>query len=146
MSGFTFSRGAAGAVLAAACLGAPIASAPQAAAATAPRISVAMAGSALGAAGTASVGCAQTVVATLQRSDGSPVNNGKIDFFSHLAGISGNFVGTAPVSGGTAHMVWAPDIAGSHVISAIYYDGDPDMQQAVGSIVINALNLGGMCL
>ncbi|RJO74791.1 hypothetical protein D5S18_15195 [Nocardia panacis] len=141
------SRGTVGVVLAATLLALPVATAPGASAAIAPNLALAMSGSALGLAGTASVGCAQTVVATLERPDGTPITHGTVDFFSNLSGISGNFVGTVPVAAdGSARIGWIPGVAGAHVISAVYYDGGSDYQQVAGNTSVTAVNLGGVCV
>ncbi|WP_019929853.1 Ig-like domain repeat protein [Nocardia sp. BMG111209] len=143
---FEMSRNTAGVVLTAAALAAPLGSASAAHAAVTPILQVAMTGSVLGVANTASVGCRQVAHATLHNPDGSPVSGGSVDFFSHLNGQAGNVVGTVPVSNGAAEISWVPDAPGTHVISAMYHDGGPDYQPVAGSITINAVNLGGACL
>ncbi|MEV5839689.1 hypothetical protein [Nocardia sp. NPDC052112] len=140
------SRGAAGVALAAACLAVPTTLAPQANATIAPTLSVAMTGLTLGANSVASVGCGQTAQATVRRPDGTPVDRGVVEFTSRLPGLGGNIVGTVPVSNGTASILWIPDIAGQHVVSAVYYDGLPDYQPAAGYTNVTALNLGGFCV
>ncbi|WP_330249817.1 hypothetical protein OG874_26355 [Nocardia sp. NBC_00565] len=144
MSGL--SRGAAGAALAAACLAVPTTLAPQANAAIAPTLSVAMTGSALGPTNLAAVGCGQTAQATAQRPDGTPVQSGVVEFTSRLPGLGGNIVGTVPISNGTATILWIPDIAGQHIVSAVYYDGFPDYQPAAGYTTVTAVNLAGVCI
>lgn len=140
------SRGAAGVALAAACLTVPTTFAPQANAAIAPTLSVTMTGPALGATSVAAVGCGQTAQARVQRPDGTPVQSGVVEFTSRLPGLGGNIVGTVPVSNGTASILWIPDIAGQHIVSAVYYDGLPDYQPAAGYTNVTALNLGGVCV
>lgn len=140
------SRGAAGVALAAACLTVPTTLAPQANATVAPTLSVTMSGLSLGANSLATVGCAQTAKATVQRPDGTPVQSGVVEFMSHLPDLGGNIVGTVPVSNGTASIPWIPDIAGQHIVSAIYYDGLPDYQPAAGYTTVTAVNLGGVCV
>lgn len=146
MSGFSLSRGAASAVLAAVGLAVPMALAPSAHAAIEPAVSVSMSGSVLGAVNAASVGCPETAQATLRNPDGSPVFTGTVDFFSNLNGQSGNFVGTAPVSNGTASIAWVPDMPGQHVVSAIYHDGSVEYSTAAGQATIMAVNLAGACI
>jgi hypothetical protein len=146
MSVFEMSRNAAGVVLAAAALAAPMGAMSAANAVVTPTLSVAMTGSVLGVANTASVGCRQVAHATLKNPDGTPVSGGSIDFFSHLNGQAGNVVGSVPVSNGVAEISWVPDAPGTHVISAMYHDGGPDYQPVAGSITVNAVNLGGACL
>ncbi|NKY84867.1 Ig-like domain repeat protein [Nocardia veterana] len=149
MSGFRVSRDFAGYALAAAALvGAalPVAVAPTATAAVAPTIAVSMAGSALSPVNGGLVGCGQTAVATVRNPDGSPVTHGTVDFFSNLSGISGNVVGSAPVVNGVATIGWMPDRAGQHVVSAVYYDGLPELSPAAGYTTVNAAGLGGVCV
>lgn len=146
MSGFGVSRGAAGALLAAAWLALPVVSASSANAAIEPSLDVMMAGSALSLANTASVGCQQTAQVFLRNPDGSPVTHGTVDFFSHLNGMSGNIVGTVPVRDGAASIPWVPDRAGQHVVTAIYYDGQPDYQPVAGYASVYAIDLGGTCV
>ncbi|MQY30735.1 Ig-like domain repeat protein [Nocardia aurantia] len=146
MSVFEMSRGTAGLVLTAAALAAPLAAGSAAHAVVTPTLQVAMTGSVLGVANTASVGCRQVAHATLKNPDGSPVSAGTVDFFSHLNGQAGNVVGSVPVNNGTAEISWLPDAPGTHVISAMYHDGGTDYQPVAGSITINAVNLGGACL
>ncbi|WP_433200940.1 hypothetical protein ACQP1G_09415 [Nocardia sp. CA-107356] len=140
------SRGAAGVALAAAWLAVPTTVAPQASAAIAPTLSVAMTGSALGAANSAAVGCGQTAQATVRRPDGTPVQRGVVEFSSRLPGLGGNIVGTVPVTDGTASIFWIPDIAGQHIVSAVYYDGLPDYEPTAGYTTVIAFNLGGFCI
>lgn len=139
-------RGAAGVTLAAACLAVPTTLAPRANATTAPTLSVTITGLSLGANSIAAVGCARTAQATVLRPDGTPVDRGAVEFTSNLPGQGGNIVGTAPVSNGTASILWIPDIAGQHVVSAVYYDGLPDYQPAAGYTNVTAVNLGGICV
>jgi hypothetical protein len=146
MSGFILSRGATGAVLAAASLAAPIALGPSAHAAIAPELSMSMTGSVLSAVHAAAIGCRETAQATLKNPDGSPVSHGTVDFFSHLADMSGNIVGTVPVSNGVASIAWAPGLSGEHVVSAVYYGGEPDYQPVADYIVVTVLPIAGICV
>ncbi|MEV5648900.1 hypothetical protein AB0L57_11680 [Nocardia sp. NPDC052254] len=158
MSGFRTSRDtarivshrtarAAGFVLAAAAIGAaaPIAAAPTAGATAVPTIAVSMSGSVLSPVNGALVGCAQNAVATVRNPDGSPVTHGTVDFFSHLDGISGNIVGTVPVVDGVASIGWLPDRAGQHIVSAVYYDGLPELSPVAGSARVLAATPIGVC-
>lgn len=144
MSGL--SRGAAGVALAVAWLAVPTTLAPQANAVIAPTLSVVMTGSPLGATNIAAVGCGQTAQATVQRPDGTPIQHGVVDFTSRLPGLGGNIVGTVPISNGTATILWIPDIAGQHIVSAVYYDGFPDYQPAAGYTTVTAVDLAGVCV
>lgn len=139
---------AAGFVLAAGALigtALPIATAPAAQATTVPTIAVSMSGSVLSPVNGALVGCAQNAVASVRTPDGSPVTHGTVDFFSHLDGISGNIVGTAPVVNGVASIGWMPDRAGQHVVSAVYYDGLPDLSPVAGFTRVMAATPIGVC-
>ncbi len=146
MSGSMISRIAAGAVLAAATVTAPALLAPHAGAAGESNISLSMTGSAMAAVNTDAIGCRQTVRATVRNPDGSPATNGNVDFFSHLSGLSGNLVGTARVTNGTASVLWSPDRAGQHVISAIFYNDAAGVQPVAGSTVITVLPFAGACV
>lgn len=146
MRASVISRVAAGAVLAAATVTVPALLTPPASAASESAVSVSMAGSVLSAVHTGTIGCRQTAVATIRNPDGSPVSAGSVDFFSHLNGLSGNLVGTAPISHGTASVAWAPDRAGEHVISAIYYNDAAGVQPVAGSAVITVLPFAGACV
>ena len=146
MRASVISRVAAGAVLAAATVTAPALLTPAASAASESTISVSMAGSALSPVNTGTIGCRQTAVAKVKNPDGSPVSQGNVDFFSHLAGLSGNLVGTARITNGTASVVWAPDRAGEHVISAIYYNDGAGVQPVAGSALIRVLPFPGACV
>ncbi|NNH73082.1 hypothetical protein HLB23_25010 [Nocardia uniformis] len=126
-------------------LSVPMVMAPQANALVSPSLSVTMAGSALGATRLAAVNCPQTAVATVKMPDGSPVSHGSVDFTSRLPGLGGNIVGTVPVSNGVASIVWVPDIEGQHVISAVYFDGPPDVRPSAGYTTVTAVNLNGIC-
>ncbi|MEV6140400.1 hypothetical protein AB0L63_31035 [Nocardia sp. NPDC051990] len=140
------SRGAAGVALAAAFLTAPITLAPQAHATIAPTLSVTVSGLSLGANSVAAVGCGRTAQATVQRPDGTPVQSGVVEFTSRLPGLGGNIVGTVPVVNGTASVLWIPDVAGQHIVSAVYYDGLPDYQPAAGYTNVTAVDLRGICV
>lgn len=169
MSGFRVSRGSsqvfpgpalssgrawrartrAGLILAAgALMGAllPVVGAAPAGATVAPTIALSMSGSALSPVSGALVGCAQNAVATVRNPDGSPVTHGNVDFFSHLSGISGNIVGTAPVVNGVASIGWVPDRPGEHVVSAVYYDGLPELSPVAGYTIVTTATLGGACV
>jgi|GEM_PF-6572233 hypothetical protein len=146
MRASVISRVAAGGVLAAVTVTAPALLTPPASAASESGISVSMAGSALSGLNTGTVGCRQTARATVRNPDGSPVSQGSVDFFSHLSGLSGNLVATAPISNGTASVAWAPDRAGEHVISAIYYNDGAGVQPVAGSTMITVLPFPGACL
>lgn len=139
------SRGIAGAALAAAALAGPLVTAPPATAAIAPNLAVSLTGSALGAARLAGVNCTHTATATVTMPDGTPVSQGFVDFTSRLPGMPGNIVGTVPVTNGTASIPWTPDIDGQHVISAVYFDGPPELRPAAGYTTITAMNTGGVC-
>ncbi|MET9486204.1 hypothetical protein [Nocardia sp. NPDC006630] len=136
----------AGMAVAAACIAVPLAAAPQAAAAGTPTLTISMTGSPVGPAKLASVGCGQTAVATVKMADGTPVSHGSVEFTSHLPGISGNVVGTVPVTNGTASIPWVPGVAGQHIISAIYFDDASDLRPASGQTMITAMNLNGVCV
>ena len=123
----------------------PIAAAPMAGATAVPTIAVSMSGSALSPVNGALVGCAQNAVATVHNPDGSPVTHGTVDFFSHLDGISGNVVGTVPVVNGVASIGWMPDRAGQHVVSAVYYDGLPELAPVAGSVRVTTATPIGVC-
>ncbi len=141
-------RSAAGFVLAAAALigtALPVVAAPAARATTVPTIAVSMSGSVLSPVSGALVGCAQNAVATVRYPDGNPVTHGTVDFFSHLDGISGNIVGTAPVVNGVASIGWMPDRAGLHVVSAVYYDGLPELSPVAGSARVMTATPIGVC-
>ncbi|WP_227980895.1 hypothetical protein [Nocardia spumae] len=142
------SRTAAGFVLAAAALigtALPMAAAPAAEATTVPIMTVSMAGSALSPISAALVGCSQNAVATVHNPDGSPVTHGTVDFFSHLDGISGNIVGTAPVVDGVASIGWMPDRAGQHIVSAVFYDGLPELSPVAGFTRVMTAAPIGIC-
>ncbi|MBF5001297.1 hypothetical protein IRT45_29635 [Nocardia sp. BSTN01] len=124
----------------------PIVGAAPAEATVAPTIAVSMSGSALSPVSGALVGCAQNAVATVRNPDGSPVTHGTVDFFSHLSGISGNIVGTAPVVNGVASIGWMPDRPGEHVVSAVYYDGLPELSPVAGYTIVTTASLGGACV
>lgn len=144
MSGMRISSGTAGAAVVT-CLAIPMVMAPQANALISPSLSVSMAGSALGPTRLAAVNCPQTAVATVTMPDGSPVSQGSVDFTSRLPGMPGNIVGTVPVSNGTASILWIPDVDGQHVISAVYFDGPPDVRPTAGYTTVTAVNLNGIC-
>ncbi|MFI9509297.1 Ig-like domain repeat protein [Nocardia sp. NPDC052566] len=147
MLGFRVSRGAAGAVLGGVCLAVSLVGAPQAAATAAPSLTMTMTDSALSATNTAAVGCGSTARATVKQPDGTPVSRGSVLFVSRLADNErGSVVGTAPVSNGSAQMLWIPDTAGHHVINAVYYDDDTEYRTSTSSIEVVAVNLGGLCL
>ncbi|RMI35658.1 Ig-like domain repeat protein [Nocardia stercoris] len=145
MTGSGVSRGVAGAVLAAG-LAVPMATGPQAVAAQ-PEIAITMLGSGLTMVDSASVGCNQTVQVSVKNPDGSPVTNGSVDFTSHLVNEAGNVVGTVPVSAdGTASIGWTPDVAGEHIVGALYFGGDPGTQSTATNIQVVALPLAGICV
>ncbi len=139
------SRGVAGAVLAAG-LALPIVTAPQAGAAE-PNLAITMLGSGLTAVDSASVGCNQTIQVSVRHPDGSPVTQGSVDFTSHLVNEAGNVVGTVPVGpDGTASIGWTPDVAGEHIVGAMYFGGEPGLQSTATNIEVVALPLAGICI
>ncbi|AHH20297.1 hypothetical protein NONO_c55170 [Nocardia nova SH22a] len=119
--------------------------APTAGATTVPIITVSMSGSILSPVSGALVGCAQNAVATVRNPDGRPVTHGTVDFFSHLDGISGNIVGTVPVVDGVASIGWMPDRAGQHIVSAVYYDGLPELSPVAGFTRVMTATPIGVC-
>jgi hypothetical protein len=74
------------------------------------------------------------------------VTHGTVDFFSHRNGISGNIVGTVPLSNGVATIGWSPDIAGQHVVSAVYYDGRPEYRPVAGYTLVTVLPVAVACV